>query len=216
VRSPVNRSVLKWFARVIVIDAVVAVIVPIFQSFFDSHASFSGLLRQYFFAVIYSNLIGIPMCLILPAVWHRTSRLSPFSMSVIRAVIILLANFFGCLLAGLIMQAIVGPAYDYWLEFRSSFGISLVLSAIAVSFISTYQTQSSRLKDSAMQLKTKELERERALKLATEARLSSLEARIHPHFLFNTINSVSSLIHEDPTLFRRLRSEKVAPVGQLF
>jgi sensor histidine kinase YesM len=166
--------------------------------------------------VIYSNLIGIPMCLILPAVWHRTSRLSPFSMSVIRAVIILLANFFGCLLAGLIMQAIVGPAYDYWLEFRSSFGISLVLSAIAVSFISTYQTQSSRLKDSAMQLKTKELERERALKLATEARLSSLEARIHPHFLFNTINSVSSLIHEDPTLFRRLRSEKVAPVGQLF
>ena len=43
-----------------------------------------------------------------------------------------------------------------------------------------------------------ELERERALKLATEARLASLESRIHPHFLFNTLNSISSLIHSDP------------------
>lgn len=43
-----------------------------------------------------------------------------------------------------------------------------------------------------------ELERERALKLATAARLASLESRIHPHFLFNTLNSISSLIHSDP------------------
>ncbi len=43
-----------------------------------------------------------------------------------------------------------------------------------------------------------EVERERALKLATEARLASLESRIHPHFLFNTLNSISSLIHSDP------------------
>jgi LytS/YehU family sensor histidine kinase len=43
-----------------------------------------------------------------------------------------------------------------------------------------------------------ELARERALKLATEARLASLESRIHPHFLFNTLNSISALIHIDP------------------
>jgi len=38
----------------------------------------------------------------------------------------------------------------------------------------------------------------RAEQLATEARLASLESRIHPHFLFNTLNSISSLIHTDP------------------
>jgi len=38
----------------------------------------------------------------------------------------------------------------------------------------------------------------RAEQLATEARLASLESRIHPHFLFNTLNSISSLIHSDP------------------
>jgi LytS/YehU family sensor histidine kinase len=50
----------------------------------------------------------------------------------------------------------------------------------------------------------KELEEERARKLAVEARLSSLESRIHPHFLFNTLNSISSLIQEDPKLAERL------------
>lgn len=30
------------------------------------------------------------------------------------------------------------------------------------------------------------------------ARFSSLESRIHPHFLFNTLNSISALIREDP------------------
>lgn len=38
----------------------------------------------------------------------------------------------------------------------------------------------------------------RAEQLATEARLASLESRIHPHFLFNTLNTISSLIHSDP------------------
>jgi LytS/YehU family sensor histidine kinase len=57
---------------------------------------------------------------------------------------------------------------------------------------------SYRLQATALELKTRQLEEERARKLVTEARLSSLEARIHPHFLFNTLNSISELIREDP------------------
>ena len=41
-----------------------------------------------------------------------------------------------------------------------------------------------------------------------EARLRSLESRIHPHFLFNTLNSISSLIAVNPT-----RAEQI--VGRL-
>lgn len=41
-------------------------------------------------------------------------------------------------------------------------------------------------------------EKERALKLASEAQLASLESRVHPHFLFNALNSVSALTREDP------------------
>jgi LytS/YehU family sensor histidine kinase len=38
----------------------------------------------------------------------------------------------------------------------------------------------------------------RAEQLVAEARLRSLESRLHPHFLFNTLNSISALIMIDP------------------
>jgi len=47
-------------------------------------------------------------------------------------------------------------------------------------------------------LNEKEVAEERARKVAAEARLRSLESRIHPHFLFNTLNSISSLIAVNP------------------
>ena len=49
---------------------------------------------------------------------------------------------------------------------------------------------------------------ERTRKLEAEARLRWLESRIHPHFLFNTLNSISSLIPNDP-----IRAEQT--VGRL-
>jgi two-component system, LytTR family, sensor histidine kinase AlgZ len=55
-----------------------------------------------------------------------------------------------------------------------------------------------------LQLRTQQLEKERALKLATEARLKLLESRLHPHFLFNTLNSISALISEDPALAEQM------------
>jgi hypothetical protein len=48
------------------------------------------------------------------------------------------------------------------------------------------------------------LARERALAAAelkaqlAQAQLGALKTQIHPHFLFNTLNTVSALVHEDP------------------
>jgi LytS/YehU family sensor histidine kinase len=50
----------------------------------------------------------------------------------------------------------------------------------------------------------KEAAEERARKLAIEARLCSLESRIHPHFLFNTLNSISALIAVNPERAERI------------
>jgi len=52
--------------------------------------------------------------------------------------------------------------------------------------------------DATIELRTRQVEQERANKLVVEARLSSLESRIHPHFLFNTLNSIAALIPTDP------------------
>ncbi|RPI64663.1 MAG: hypothetical protein EHM50_00320 [Lysobacterales bacterium] len=55
-----------------------------------------------------------------------------------------------------------------------------------------------RLNSTETKLRTQKSEYEQALKLASEARLAALEARIHPHFLFNALNTVSSLIPTAP------------------
>jgi LytS/YehU family sensor histidine kinase len=55
-----------------------------------------------------------------------------------------------------------------------------------------------------MELRNRQLEQERASKFALEAQLASLESHIRPHFLFNTLNTISSLIPEDPGLAEHL------------
>jgi LytS/YehU family sensor histidine kinase len=59
-------------------------------------------------------------------------------------------------------------------------------------------------------LRAQEMAAEQNRKLAAESRLRSLEARIHPHFLFNTLNSISSLIALDPGRAERVVSRLAA------
>jgi two-component system, LytTR family, sensor histidine kinase AlgZ len=91
-----------------------------------------------------------------------------------------------------------------------SLKLAAFLTIVAGIGMGIYTTMRDRLEETTLQLRTKELERERALKLATEAQLASLESRIHPHFLFNTLNSISALIPEDPERAERLVEQMAA------
>jgi two-component system, LytTR family, sensor kinase len=53
-------------------------------------------------------------------------------------------------------------------------------------------------------------ERERALRalsLASEARWQMLRYQVHPHFLFNSLNSIRALVDEDPARARSMITE---------
>ena len=45
--------------------------------------------------------------------------------------------------------------------------------------------------------------------MAAEAQLASLESRVQPHFLFNTLNSIASLIPDNPDGAERIGCEHV-------
>jgi LytS/YehU family sensor histidine kinase len=66
--------------------------------------------------------------------------------------------------------------------------------------VTLHETLRYKLQAATLELRTRQVERERAYKLLAEAQLSSLESRIHPHFLFNTLNSIAALIPSDPRL----------------
>ena len=87
---------------------------------------------------------------------------------------------------------------DFWGSYFRILRIALPLALVFGLGTMAHQTLLNRLHAMEEEVKKKEQAEERAQKLATEARLSSLESRIHPHFLFNTLNSISSLISVDP------------------
>ena len=61
-----------------------------------------------------------------------------------------------------------------------------------------------------MALRTKERDEAEARRLAAEAQLASLESRVNPHFLFNTLNSIATLVHDNPSAAERMTTQLAA------
>jgi LytS/YehU family sensor histidine kinase len=73
-------------------------------------------------------------------------------------------------------------------------GLTMLIGWSAVG----YQLIQERLEKTAARLAEKEVAEQRLKELKVKAELSSLRARVNPHFLFNTLNSIASLIPVDP------------------
>jgi len=149
--------------------------------------------------LIYSNVIGGLGHLLIPATWQGFSRLRPPFPWIARGGVLVLNALGGMLIAGgiCVLLRLYSPA-SYWTEFLVNVKLVLLLTVVSGLAITVYESLRAKLEQTTLALRTRELERERALKLATEARLASLESRIHPHFLFNALNSISALIRRDP------------------
>jgi sensor histidine kinase YesM len=148
---------------------------------------------------VYSASIAIPSIIILTRLSFRLTDRFPRLIFLIQALVLVCTATVGTFAADLLLQlvGIVGRG-NYWSELRESLPFSLVISLIFGLSISTFETLRYKLQAATLELRTRQMEQERANKLLVEARLSSLESRIHPHFLFNTLNSIASLIPSDP------------------
>jgi sensor histidine kinase YesM len=156
-------------------------------------------LRNFLASLIYSACITFPAVLILIRLGRRRFAQGRGLGLPLRITVLLGAAVGGCLAGGLALAALrFYPMSDYWREFRFAVQVSTVIAlsfGLAVSF---YRETQARLETAMLELRTRQVEQERAQKLLAEAQLSALESRIHPHFLFNTLNSISALIPRDP------------------
>jgi len=202
----------KGFLKILLINSASAFIPPILLLAFSfQHFSLERLYYTFLFSLIYAQCIGCLNFATMPAIWPALSHYKPWLRWPGRVVAIFINTVIGSLIACSLLVAIHWlPMEHYWEEFWGSLKIATVIALGAGIAIGMYETFEERLAETTMQLRTKELERERALKLATEAQLASLESRIHPHFLFNTLNSISSLIPEDPARAERLIGQMAA------
>ncbi len=101
--------------------------------------------------------------------------------------------FIGIELSYLIISLIFNINFEFGThvgDYKSTSLICIILSTL----ILFYHLQRVNATNA---LNAKELDLIKLNQLKTQAELQALQAKINPHFLYNTLNSIASLIHED-------------------
>jgi len=94
---------------------------------------------------------------------------------------------------GVILDALTERSFDWWSYFRERFFLNLdwemmtYWAIVAVVHALDYHRESQERELTAAQLQAQ----------LAEAQLEALQRQLHPHFLFNTLNTISALMHRD-------------------
>jgi len=196
----------NWVFAFLWVNLAVVVVVLILIAG-NQISSGKELLRILVYSLFYSNLTGFLGLLMLGGLGgtrFRKSGVIPLVAAVILVIIPL-----GCLLAQTLQTLIgfVDPRH-FWREYLHTLRVAMPLAIVFGTGAVVHASLRGQVQSMEGKLREKEVAEERAHKLAAEARLRSLQAQIHPHFLFNTLNSISSLIAVNPA-----RAEQI--VGRL-
>ncbi len=111
--------------------------------------------------------------------------------------ILLVATSFGVLLSYLIISLHYGKEALQWENIKGGLIVSFFVSLIVgtITFVNMMRTTQNKLQLQEQALQLAQLER-----LKTAAELASLQSRINPHFLYNALNAIAALIHDEPDI----------------
>lgn len=142
--------------------------------------------------------IGIPLSYFIPWLSRRIPRPGPpLLIALAGGTLVIVA--LGCLLAGAFMVAAgLLAAPQMWRMYGFNLRLATLLALSSGLATLAYDALAKRLRQSEERLQVEELEKAEASRLAAQAQLSLLASRIHPHFLFNTLNAIASLVPSAP------------------
>jgi len=179
-----------------------AVIVP--PIVLGSGHGLSDLLGGLAFALVYTNVTAIPAVTAGPFIVERLLlRRWPFPVAVLAATLFFVAV--GCLASQtLLMWAGIAVPDSFWGQYLQTLSGAVLLAIVFGLGAVSYASMRDQLRRTEAELQERAVAEARAEQLVAEARLRSLESRLHPHFLFNTLNSISALIRIDPPQAERI------------
>jgi sensor histidine kinase YesM len=148
---------------------------------------------------LYVIVIATPAHWVLPRLYPLIANRGPSTRWLVLVAVLTVISGAGSVVAAVlvfVLQLAPGVPLSGVLAYsiKSSVLIALLVGVVHAMVI----LLRDRLHAAETRLHAQEIEYEQALKLASEARLAALEARVHPHFLFNVLNTVSSLIPTAP------------------
>ena len=145
-------------------------------------------------SVLFANVVGLTA--MVCSVW-LFPRLRGRS-GLLRFPLLVLALLSGSVVGSL---AVLG-AYPLFVfrEPRLAVGVVVLNSVLALvvgGIVLGYEEMRLRLQDALREMREVRLVEARLREEAARAELAALQARINPHFFFNTLNTIGSLIEED-------------------
>ncbi len=191
----------------LLVNAIIAVVVTVGLSFNDPQHWFIYL----YDALIFANCIGFSISLLVHYFYPLCERTRLAPRIGILVVLFLLGGVTGTEAAMGLLYVFFGISFD-WLGHVHMLQFNLVLAVIFGSVAVLYFSLRDRAARLGAALKEKELNEERLRQLKTKAELEALQTKVNPHFLFNTLNSIASLISENP----KAAEETVEKLSDLF
>ncbi len=146
---------------------------------------------------IFSMSIGFSIHFLVTYFLNRIAKLERILRLSILFLMFLLGGLIGSEVGIGIQIVTLGIRYS-WTDQAPLLTMNLVFAALFGTIAVIYFTLQANVERMAAQLKEKELNEERLIRTKMEAELQALQAKINPHFLFNTLNSIASLISENP------------------
>jgi signal transduction histidine kinase len=188
----VNRETFRYWRRIFVGNLIASAVVLFAFSGVTLRTPGPKIIRAYAVALLFSTcigpLVGTMMPRLAPWIWHRTRF--PWNWIIVTVAMAAMA-IVGSLAAIVVLIGIgMIPASDFANWFQGSIRIAIVVTLTLGLFITAYEMTKARVAQANAQ-----------------AQLASLESRVQPHFLFNTLNSIAALIHEDPKGAERMTGQ---------
>jgi two-component sensor histidine kinase len=185
-------NVVKFLGFTLLVTAIVAVVAP------SLPASEASIDIAVFFLI--TLIIGGLSWSVMPSLGEWTEHKPPLLRWTILVSTLLGTGTLGTAIAAVIGYYGFGIARDASALhlIGETLPVALPITVVVGVITTLIVSNKERLEASRTALQTQRLERERAEKLAAEAQLASLSSRVQPHFLFNTLNSISALIRENP------------------
>lgn len=146
-----------------------------------------NILFSLFITLSIANVIALVQCYFTPA------KIGFWNFVWIYYLCNFVGLFIGVELSYGIVSLVFGFKYDF-IGHISDYKFNVLITLIVGTLILLYHFQ--RVNAEAL-LKAKEMDLIKLNQLKTQVELQALQSKINPHFLYNALNSIASLIHED-------------------
>lgn len=204
------RSFLRNLIYTLILNFMFALIFTLLAYVFVKNIGFAEFPKILGSNMVISNVIGF-------AFWIVLEALGPVMRFVNHRSFWVVSLFYAVLGTGIVTGSLWGYAFVTgqrgmlnWIGSHEQIFTSFVISLVISLFISIMWKR--RADDLTAQIALAE-EQERvstAERAAAEANLRALQAQIEPHFLFNTLANVTSLIHTKPDDAKRMLEDFIA------